>query len=108
MKETITEQILSKQLDYLLEIKDFKETNKQLDSALVKAYNDIKSLRAQLDAHLEKQLDMPTEEDVANLELDLDIMTKKYDEVYNSVEMHVDKEIDKDELIEVLKNTLGL
>ena len=108
MKETITEQILSKQLDYLLEIKDFKETNKQLDSALVKAYDDIKSLGAQLDAHLEKQLDMPTEEDVANLELDLDIMTKKYDEVYNSVEMHVDKEIDKDELIEVLKNTLGL
>ncbi len=78
MKETITEQILSKQLDYLLEIKDLKETNEQLDSALVKAYDDIKSLGAQ------------------------------YDEVYNSVGMHVDKEIDKDELIEVLKNTLGL
>lgn len=73
MKETITEQILNKQVDYLLEIlleiKDFKETNEQLDSALVKAYNDIKSLRAQLDAHLELQLNMPTQEDIDNFEI---------------------------------------
>ena len=68
MKETITEQILSKQLDYLLEIKDFKETNEQLDSALVKGYNDIKSLRAQLDAQ-ELQLNMPTQEDLDNFEI---------------------------------------
>ena len=72
MKETITEQIFSKQVDYLfeilLEIKDFKETNKQLDSALVKGYNDLKSLKAQLDAQ-ELQLNMPTQEDLDNFEI---------------------------------------
>jgi hypothetical protein len=66
------EQILSKQVDYLfeilLEIKDFKETNKQLDSALVKGYDDLKSLKAQLDAQ-ELQLNMPTQEDLDNFEI---------------------------------------
>jgi len=70
MKETTTKQILSKQVDYLfeilLEIKDFKETNEELDSALVKAYNDIKNLGAQVDAHLELQ---PTQEDLDNFEI---------------------------------------
>jgi len=49
MKETATQQVLSKQLDLLLEIKDLKETNEQLDNALVKAYDDIEILGAQLD-----------------------------------------------------------
>lgn len=49
-------------------IADLKETNEQLDSALVKAYNDIESLGAQLDAHLERQLDMPNQEDIDDLE----------------------------------------
>jgi|TARA_R110001592_G_scaffold69422_1_gene212893 hypothetical protein len=66
------EQILSKQVDYLfeilLEIKDFKETNKQLDSALVKGYDDLKSLKAQLDAQ-ELQLNTPTQEDLDNFEI---------------------------------------
>tara|TARA_B110000285_G_C14876777_1_gene491865 strand:+ start:525 stop:719 length:195 start_codon:yes stop_codon:yes gene_type:complete len=49
MKETATQQVLSKQLDLLLEIKDLKETNEQLDGALVKAYDDIESLGTQID-----------------------------------------------------------
>ena len=71
IKKTI-EQIFSKQVDYLfeilLEIKDFKETNEQLDSALVKGYDDLKSLKAQLDAQ-ELQLNMPTQENLDNFEI---------------------------------------